>query len=140
MLYVLFAIPSRFRSCFRSCFRKWVNSQGVPVSAVGKCWCLCWSYTNMVASAWGVLLANEAIRKHLSHKPTRCHFTAKQSDHRRGTYRCLGVGISFGGGQQRPGNLRNTKRNDAQLDGLLDLPCFRRLGGFIDSSFPFNCA
>lgn len=68
----------------------------------------------------------------------RCTFTDKQRDHRRGTYRCLGIGISFGGGQQRPGNLRNGSRNTAQLDGLLNLACFKRLAGFIDREQPFS--
>lgn len=63
----------------------------------------------------------------------RCSFNEKQSDHRRGQYNCLGVGISFGGGQQIPGNLVNSKRNAKVLQGLLDMECFRRMAGFTDS-------
>lgn len=70
---------------------------------------------------------------------TRCNFSDKQTDHRRGTYRCLGIGISFGGGQQRPGNLRNGKKNRQELERLLGLECFVRLGGFIDSASVYYC-
>lgn len=73
----------------------------------------------------------------------RISFNAKQTDHRRGQYGCLGVGISFGGGQQIPGNLVNTPRNSKVLQELLGLECFKRMAGFADSkshlsSFPLN--
>lgn len=76
---------------------------------------------------------HDKIYEAMTASAKKCTFTDKQKDHRRGTYRCLGIGISFGGGQQRPGNLRNGVKNRAQLDGLLNLECFKRLAGFIDS-------
>ncbi|KJA18009.1 hypothetical protein HYPSUDRAFT_145652, partial [Hypholoma sublateritium FD-334 SS-4] len=82
---------------------------------------------------WGTVqrTAHSAI---LSAK-TRTRFMKKATRHRRGDYPAAAVGISFGGGQKSPGNLRHEERNAAELNGLLKHDSIRRIAGFASSAF-----
>ncbi|KAJ7666307.1 hypothetical protein B0H17DRAFT_898850, partial [Mycena rosella] len=55
--------------------------------------------------------------------------------HRRGNYLALTTGVSFGGGQLRPGNLRNTRFFRRLIKRLLTNKYIRRLAGFQSSGF-----
>ncbi|KAJ7856944.1 hypothetical protein B0H14DRAFT_2507528 [Mycena olivaceomarginata] len=57
------------------------------------------------------------------------------SSHRRGTYYSITAGASFGGGQRRPGNLRNSRKTRKILLKLLCNPYIRRVVGFQSSGF-----
>ncbi|KAJ7821626.1 hypothetical protein B0H14DRAFT_3875864 [Mycena olivaceomarginata] len=57
------------------------------------------------------------------------------SSHRRGTYYSITAGASFGGGQRRPGNLRNSRKTRKILLKLLCNPYVRRIVGFQSSGF-----
>ncbi|KAJ7133851.1 hypothetical protein C8R46DRAFT_923555, partial [Mycena filopes] len=54
---------------------------------------------------------------------------------RRGQFTAVSTGISFGGGQQRPGNLRNTQTNAAICTTMLASWAFQRIIGFSNSMF-----
>ncbi|KAF9462997.1 hypothetical protein BDZ94DRAFT_1259834 [Collybia nuda] len=64
-------------------------------------------------------------------------FTAAQSDHRRGHFVALACGVSYGGGQQAPGNLVHSKARRMLLDTLLDDHNIQRLAGFQSSAFAY---
>ncbi|KAJ6514780.1 hypothetical protein DFH09DRAFT_940793, partial [Mycena vulgaris] len=55
--------------------------------------------------------------------------------HRRGRYLALTTGVSFGGGQRRPGNLVNPRRLRRIINRLLRNKNLRRLAGFQSSGF-----
>lgn len=57
----------------------------------------------------------------------KLHFHNKN---RRGNFRTLSVGISFGGGQTHPKILRQHPCNKRILDDLIKEPAFERLSGF----------
>lgn len=61
--------------------------------------------------------------------------TLKQKRHRRGHFPALATGISHGGGQVRPGNLRNDADNEAVLSSLTRSAPFIRLAGFASAAF-----
>lgn len=63
-----------------------------------------------------------------------CRFSAKQKSHRRGRFPALATGISHGGGQLRPGNLKHGS-NDGVLRSLTSHPSFMRLAGFASGAF-----
>ncbi|KAI0054866.1 hypothetical protein BV25DRAFT_1816415, partial [Artomyces pyxidatus] len=54
---------------------------------------------------------------------------------RRGNFPTISVGVSFGGGQVEPQNLRQNKRNVETLNKLLENRFLRRLAGFGSSVF-----
>ncbi|KAJ7431724.1 hypothetical protein FB451DRAFT_1381385 [Mycena latifolia] len=56
-------------------------------------------------------------------------FRAKDSKHRRGKYTVLTSGVSFGGGQKRPGNLVNSPQRQKLINYLLRNKSLRRLAG-----------
>lgn len=62
-------------------------------------------------------------------------FTTKQSNHRRGKFPALAVGISYGQGQRHPGILCNTQEHVLPLADLFDNQDFRRICGFQGSLF-----
>ncbi|KAJ7167289.1 hypothetical protein C8R43DRAFT_877332 [Mycena crocata] len=55
--------------------------------------------------------------------------------HRRGWYFSITAGVSFGGGQRRPGNLRNNRRIRRLLRRLLRNKAIRRIMGFQSMGF-----
>ncbi|KAJ7182795.1 hypothetical protein C8R43DRAFT_869062, partial [Mycena crocata] len=55
--------------------------------------------------------------------------------HRRGNYFSITAGVSFGGGQRRPGNLRNSHFIRRLIRRLLRNPAIRRIMGFQSSGF-----
>ncbi|KAJ7150172.1 hypothetical protein C8R43DRAFT_887525, partial [Mycena crocata] len=57
------------------------------------------------------------------------------SSHRRGNYFPITAGASFGGGQRRPGNLRNSRRIRRLLRRLLRNKSIRRIMGFQSMGF-----
>ncbi|GJE85100.1 hypothetical protein PsYK624_011770 [Phanerochaete sordida] len=56
---------------------------------------------------------------------------------RRGPFKTIAVGVSYGGGQKRPGILRHSKHNQAVLARLMANPAMRRIAGFASSGFAF---
>ncbi|KAJ6452902.1 hypothetical protein DFH09DRAFT_964194 [Mycena vulgaris] len=58
-----------------------------------------------------------------------------EASHRRGRYFALTTGVSFGGGQRRPGNLANTRFARRLILDLLRNKSLRRLAGFQSSGF-----
>ncbi|KAK0461668.1 uncharacterized protein EV420DRAFT_1266019, partial [Desarmillaria tabescens] len=65
----------------------------------------------------------------------QCSVSDADSHHHRGNYTQLSIGISYGGGQKRPGNLRNRPANVHALDQLRTNPWVQRLVGFIDRAY-----
>ncbi|KAG1886449.1 hypothetical protein F4604DRAFT_1917243 [Suillus subluteus] len=63
----------------------------------------------------------------------QCVFRDVDKEHRRGRYPCLAVGVSYGGGQQIPGNLLHSKSNRAAIQSLLGNKAIQRLAGFGNS-------
>ncbi|KAJ3527181.1 hypothetical protein NM688_g8163 [Phlebia brevispora] len=62
--------------------------------------------------------------------------SAGPKENRRGDYKTVAVGLSYGGGQ-KPGNLKHTKYNQDVLDGLLTDVNLKRLVGFGNAGFAF---
>ncbi|KAJ6470721.1 hypothetical protein DFH09DRAFT_954632, partial [Mycena vulgaris] len=62
-------------------------------------------------------------------------FRRKDTSHRRGNYAVLSTGVSFGGGQKRPGNLVNSPKRQKIINYLLRNKSLRRLAGFQSSGF-----
>ncbi|KAJ7113739.1 hypothetical protein C8R43DRAFT_1138585 [Mycena crocata] len=60
---------------------------------------------------------------------------AARGDGRRGDFVAVSAGESFGGGQERPGNLRNTKGNAAITAVMLASWAFKRIAGFTNGLF-----
>ncbi|KAJ7655509.1 hypothetical protein B0H17DRAFT_859489, partial [Mycena rosella] len=60
----------------------------------------------------------------------RRSFWSPGSAHRRGRYFALTSGVSFSGGQRRPGNLRNSKFFCRLIHSLLRNPHIHRIAGF----------
>ncbi|KAI5891908.1 uncharacterized protein SCHCODRAFT_01095360 [Schizophyllum commune H4-8] len=58
---------------------------------------------------------------------------ASSWQNRRGNLGAINFGISFGGGQQRPGNLALSHHNRLAIQEATSQPCFKRLTGHIDS-------
>ncbi|KAJ8473947.1 hypothetical protein ONZ51_g7542 [Trametes cubensis] len=58
---------------------------------------------------------------------------SKKSKHRRGRYAAITCGISYGGGQRRPGNLAQTAHNRNIINQLLRNTAIQRLAGFGDA-------
>ncbi|GJE87348.1 hypothetical protein PsYK624_034310 [Phanerochaete sordida] len=56
---------------------------------------------------------------------------------RRGPFKTIAVGVSYGGGQKRPGILRHSKHNQAVLHRLMTNPAVKRIAGFASSGFAF---
>jgi hypothetical protein len=68
----------------------------------------------------------------------RCHIPAKSRRHRRGQFVALRCGVSHGGGQKVPGNLKNNSPNDEVVAELNQKEPFRRMSGFATST-PHLC-
>ncbi|KAH9476139.1 hypothetical protein JR316_0011710 [Psilocybe cubensis] len=60
----------------------------------------------------------------------RTRIIPPKKPNRRGSFDSLHCGVSFGGGQTSPSNLRNNKVNQVLLDWLNGLEPFKRLAGF----------
>ncbi|RPD52107.1 hypothetical protein L227DRAFT_515345 [Lentinus tigrinus ALCF2SS1-6] len=64
------------------------------------------------------------------------HFKPCQWSHRRGPFPCVSCGGSYGGGQQRVGNLKHSAHNRAVLeDCLLNNWAIRNLAGLVNRTF-----
>ncbi|KIK70573.1 hypothetical protein GYMLUDRAFT_51815 [Collybiopsis luxurians FD-317 M1] len=59
-------------------------------------------------------------------------FAAKQTHHARGHFPALAVGVSHGGGQQRPGNCALSPCAHSFMDQLLKLPAMQCASGFMN--------
>ncbi|TFK63215.1 hypothetical protein BDN72DRAFT_803478 [Pluteus cervinus] len=57
--------------------------------------------------------------------------------HRRGNFLTLPAGVSYGGGQVRPGNLRHPPKIEELIQFLLKDKAIRRIAGFQTSAFAF---
>ncbi|KZP28375.1 hypothetical protein FIBSPDRAFT_729233 [Athelia psychrophila] len=66
-----------------------------------------------------------------------CKFPSGCRKHRRGDFPALAVGVSYGGGQKRPGNLVNSRANARVLRRLLRTRALRRIAGFASGAFAF---
>lgn len=64
-------------------------------------------------------------------------WTWEDINHRRGFFAALTTGVSYGGGQTIPANLRNSKSRQKTIDGLLRHPSFLRIAGWGSSQFAF---
>lgn len=51
-------------------------------------------------------------------------------DHRRGSFKTLTSGFSYGGGQAQPMNFNNTKTEENMVSRLNASRCFRRIANF----------
>ncbi|KAK6978070.1 hypothetical protein R3P38DRAFT_2580491 [Favolaschia claudopus] len=60
-------------------------------------------------------------------------FRPKDLSHRRGRFAVLASGVSFGGGQQRPGNLCHSKKRGRLVRALLNDTALQRVAGFQSS-------
>ncbi|KAH7918686.1 hypothetical protein BV22DRAFT_993901, partial [Leucogyrophana mollusca] len=61
----------------------------------------------------------------------------KKRRHRRGEYPALAAGVSYGGGQTVPRNLKNSTCNEAVVARLLANKSIQRIAGFANSAFQF---
>lgn len=83
-------------------------------------------------SDWDLMAAEAADA--LEKARELCHFPAQKKEKRnRGNFHSLACGVSFGGGQKKPMNVKNTPRNQAVLNHLNGLRCFKRVSGFSTS-------
>ncbi|KAJ3712277.1 hypothetical protein C8R42DRAFT_594994 [Lentinula raphanica] len=80
-------------------------------------------------SAKVVSKANAALEQ--AHE--RISFTEKQENHRRGDYPAAAYGISFGGGQKRPGILKHSVKMAAKLQSLLKESAFISISDYNNS-------
>ncbi|KAI0689947.1 hypothetical protein BC835DRAFT_1418109 [Cytidiella melzeri] len=71
----------------------------------------------------------------LHHAKRRLRFTKKRD--RRGWFLTIATGLSYGGGQTKPGLLRHSKHNQKVLQELLNNPNVRRVLGYGNSAFLF---
>ncbi|KAK7029973.1 hypothetical protein R3P38DRAFT_3188898 [Favolaschia claudopus] len=60
-------------------------------------------------------------------------FRPKDLSHRRGRFAILASGVSFGGGQQRPGNLSQSKKRGRLVQTMLNDDALQRVAGFQSS-------
>jgi hypothetical protein len=65
----------------------------------------------------------------------QCSFAPKDLDHRRGPSPALAVGVSFGGGQPKPGNLAHNRPNRKVLQNLVRHPSVIRTSNFVNGAF-----
>ncbi|PBK95192.1 hypothetical protein ARMGADRAFT_905157, partial [Armillaria gallica] len=65
----------------------------------------------------------------------RLSLNAAHTHHRCGDFGFVAAGISFGGGQTRPGNLCNTVNNETVIDKLLSNWAVQRVVQFINKAF-----
>ncbi|KAI9058718.1 hypothetical protein FKP32DRAFT_1680442 [Trametes sanguinea] len=77
---------------------------------------------------WGATV--EAANCAMEEAYRDCTFTREDKVHRRGTFATLARGVSFGGGRTTPGNISNSKKNEAALRRLCDNHAIKRLAGF----------
>lgn len=69
------------------------------------------------------LQALEEARRDCRHPPA-------SDSHRRGNFSTIRCGVSYGGRQERPGNLHSNKTNAQVANSLNALEPFKRLAGF----------
>ncbi|KAM6499217.1 hypothetical protein JOM56_004725, partial [Amanita muscaria] len=63
-------------------------------------------------------------------------YNPKETSNRRGSFPTVAHGISFGGGQQKPGYLRHeSEQKEEALEGLMKNKAIQRLCGFASSAF-----
>ncbi|PBK88590.1 hypothetical protein ARMGADRAFT_937328, partial [Armillaria gallica] len=74
------------------------------------------------------------------HARQECMFTEKYTNTRRGIFAFLTCGISFGGGQVRPGNLRASPCHQTVIDEIRGNWAIGRLVGFIDHALSLHFA
>ncbi|KAJ7198440.1 hypothetical protein C8J57DRAFT_1635380 [Mycena rebaudengoi] len=82
--------------------------------------------------------AIKAMKRARRHGARRGLFKTGDMHHRRGRYLPLHSGVSFGGGQQRPGNLVHGKEYRCIVKHLLKNKSIRRIAG-LQSTATFNC-
>ncbi|KAJ7616999.1 hypothetical protein DFH06DRAFT_1012646 [Mycena polygramma] len=75
--------------------------------------------------------AAEALRE--ARRAAQRHKAWFRRAHRRGWYLAITAGVSFGGGQRKPGNLKNSRTIRRILLKLLRNPYIRRIAGFQSS-------
>ncbi|KAF8872686.1 hypothetical protein BD779DRAFT_1452535, partial [Infundibulicybe gibba] len=78
----------------------------------------------------GYLECTQQLAKTLLDAGSKARLSTGQKVHRRGEYRALSVGVSFGGGQKRPGNLVHKANNTKILESVMSDPNMRRVAGF----------
>ncbi|KAJ7660090.1 hypothetical protein DFH06DRAFT_989193 [Mycena polygramma] len=81
------------------------------------------------------LRLTEEAAEHMEDARTELNFRADQTKGRRGAFSSASAGISFGGGQQVPGNLVLPTPTAALFQRLFALECFFRMAGFANGLF-----
>jgi hypothetical protein len=79
--------------------------------------------------------ATEDVEGQMKEAREQCSFDFKDLHHRRGPFPALAAGVSFGGGQQVPGNLTHNRANREVLRKLLSHPSFVRISKFVNGAF-----
>ncbi|KAI0059810.1 hypothetical protein BV25DRAFT_1808394 [Artomyces pyxidatus] len=82
--------------------------------------------------AWGRVAARtaDAFERVRVEAELGASFPAKSHKHRRGQYTAVACGVSYGGGQTRPGNLRQSATSKAMLHKLLSDADVGRIAGW----------
>ncbi|RDB23198.1 hypothetical protein Hypma_009706 [Hypsizygus marmoreus] len=111
---------------------KWDGHSAIPiVDSAGRVIALLAGHPD--DASWPKVAAEAASK--IESTRGRCWFPKKRRRHRRGRFAVLSFGVSFGGGQTRPCNLKNSKRNRKVLDELISHDAFKRLAGFGSAAF-----
>jgi hypothetical protein len=76
-----------------------------------------------------------ALDEGIEEARAQCSFAPKDLHHRRGPCPALAAGVSFGGGQPRPGNLAHSGPNRKALRKLLRHPALIRTSNFANGAF-----
>ncbi|KAJ7066854.1 hypothetical protein B0H15DRAFT_794250 [Mycena belliarum] len=77
---------------------------------------------------------DEAARQ-LESARHQLNFRPDQANGRRGAFASVSYGISYGGGQQVPGNLTHTPAVSKIMEVLFEMQCFSRIAGFANGIF-----
>lgn len=60
----------------------------------------------------------------------KCKFPEGCTDHHHSDFPAMAIGVSYGGGQQVPGNLVHSETNRTVLEGLLQEASIQRITNF----------
>ncbi|KAJ7112825.1 hypothetical protein C8R43DRAFT_903493, partial [Mycena crocata] len=84
---------------------------------------------------WADVIKEAARELRRARRYATHHGLWSRAPHRRGRYFSVTAGVSFGGGQHRPGNLRNNRRIRRLLRRLLRSKAIRRIMAFQSAGF-----
>ncbi|KZP02401.1 hypothetical protein FIBSPDRAFT_970041 [Athelia psychrophila] len=114
--------------------RKWDGKAPIPVlDELGRVFAACIGQPN--DAGWSAVSRDAAAD--IAAARDACKFPSGCRKHRRGDFPVLAVAVSYGGGQKRPGNLVNSRRNARALRILLRTRALRRIAGFASGGFAY---